>query len=175
MHFNMSEGNRRKLFRRAVATIAEPSLRALVITAPHKALISQSDCRVGFIWRASGPVPESDPPIAGPILDDLVRLCARAVRHHSHRRRSSNARPGSCPSKGYAGGRTSVGAVVTSPFSFLPTAVSPRSTTFAPRVAKPRPSTTTKAICGKSKRCRCRVSMRWPRAWWFCWMLRTPY
>ena len=30
--------------------------------------------RIASVWRPSGPVPETDPPIAGPILDGMVLL-----------------------------------------------------------------------------------------------------
>jgi hypothetical protein len=60
------------MFRRAVATIPDPAIRDMVMAAPHKALIGRATDSVGFVWRPSGPVPEADPPIARPLLDEML-------------------------------------------------------------------------------------------------------
>jgi hypothetical protein len=73
MRKTMNEAKHRKMFHRAVATIPDPSLRAMVMAAPHKALFGQPGCCVGYVWLPSGPVPDTDPPIVGPLLDEMIR------------------------------------------------------------------------------------------------------
>ena len=72
MQTNLSDAKRRKIFRRAVATIRDPAMRRMVMAAPHKALLGRPTDPVGSVWRPSGPVPEADPPIAGPILSAML-------------------------------------------------------------------------------------------------------
>ena len=62
------------MFSRAAATIPDSALREMVMTAPHKAFFGNPTYPVGFVWRPLGPVPEADPPIAGPLLDVMFEL-----------------------------------------------------------------------------------------------------
>ena len=62
------------MFSRAAATIPDSALREMVMTAPHKAFFGNPTYPVGFVWRPLGPVPEADPPIAGPLLDVMLEL-----------------------------------------------------------------------------------------------------
>lgn len=74
MRVNMSEGIRRRLFRRAVATIGAPAVRAMVMATPHKALFGHPGNHAAFAWRPIGPVPDTDPPIAEQGLAIMLSL-----------------------------------------------------------------------------------------------------
>jgi hypothetical protein len=76
MYPKLSPAKQRKLFRRAVATIADPAYREMVMSARHKAFVGRPIDTVGFVWRAAGPVPSTDPPIAGPLLHVMLE-CLR--------------------------------------------------------------------------------------------------
>jgi hypothetical protein len=74
MNPKLSDAKRQKIFRRAVATIRDPAIRDMVMTAPHKAFFGRPTDTVGFVWRPTGPVPCTDPPIAGPLLHVMLEL-----------------------------------------------------------------------------------------------------
>jgi hypothetical protein len=76
MNPKLSDAKRRKIFRRAVATIRDPAIRDMVMTAPHKAFFGRPTDTVGFLWRPTTPVPSTDPPIAGPFLHMMLE-CLR--------------------------------------------------------------------------------------------------
>ena len=72
-----SDAKRRKIFRRAAATIQDLAIRDMVMAAPHKAFFGRPTNPVGFVWRPAGPVPEADPPIAAPFLTAMMALLRR--------------------------------------------------------------------------------------------------
>jgi len=74
MRFKESDAKRRKMFRRAVATIADLAAREMVMAAPHKAFFGKPGDPVAFVWRPSGPVPAADPPIVDSILRQMLSL-----------------------------------------------------------------------------------------------------
>ena len=76
MYPKLSRAKQRKLFRRAVATIADPAFREMVMSARHKAFFGRPTDIVGFLWRPTTPVPSTDPPIAGPLLHMMLE-CLR--------------------------------------------------------------------------------------------------
>jgi hypothetical protein len=80
MYLNVSDANRRKIFRRAVATIRDSAIRDMVMAAPHKAFFGSPFDSVGIVWRPAGPVPKSDPPIAGPFLRDMLEMLRQNAR-----------------------------------------------------------------------------------------------
>jgi hypothetical protein len=72
-----SDARRRKMFRRAAATIQDLAIRDMVMAAPHKAFFGRPTDPVGSVWRPAGPVPEADPPIAAPFLRAMLELLRR--------------------------------------------------------------------------------------------------
>lgn len=76
MQPKLSDASRRKVFRRAAATIADPGLRAMVMGSPYKALVGNPRRAVGFVWTRIGPVPapESDPPIVGVMVANMLKV-----------------------------------------------------------------------------------------------------
>jgi hypothetical protein len=76
MYPKLCAAKQRKMFRRAVATIRDPRVRDMVMTAPHKAFFGRPTDIVGFLWRPRTPVPSTDPPIAGPFLHMMLE-CLR--------------------------------------------------------------------------------------------------
>ncbi len=76
MNPKLSDAKRRKIFRRAAATIPDPAFREMVMSARHKAFFGRPTDTVGFVWRPTGPVPSTDPPIAGPLLHMMLE-CLR--------------------------------------------------------------------------------------------------
>jgi hypothetical protein len=72
-----SDARRRKVFRRAAATIQDLAIRDLVTAAPHKAFFGRPTDSVGSFWRPAAPVPEADPPIAAPFLRAVLELLRR--------------------------------------------------------------------------------------------------
>jgi hypothetical protein len=77
MNPKLSDAKRRKIFCRAVATIRDPAVRDMVMTAPHKAFFGRRTDTVGFVWRPAGAVPDADPPIAAPFLRAMLELLRR--------------------------------------------------------------------------------------------------
>jgi hypothetical protein len=74
MNPKLSDAKRQKLFRRAVATIRDPAIRDMVMTAHHKAFFGRPTDTVGFVWRPAGAVPQARPPIAAPFLTAMMAL-----------------------------------------------------------------------------------------------------
>ena len=76
MNPKLCDAKQRKMFRRAVATIHDPVIRAMVMTAPHKTFLGRPTDTVGFVWRPTTPEPSTEPPIAGPFLRMMLE-CLR--------------------------------------------------------------------------------------------------